>query len=221
MHIMNAESAHSLGRGGKILTKMLNHQGLSLRYAELRRYRNDIATYNAQQNEDGIALPAHFDPGQFTSAGLENWDHEGANVSAHDTVCVLYQDKPVSQTSKPRRSETLVKHGPQAFNETLPCQVLKDFQAPTKRPELPNVFEGNVQLKKSDKTDNTRLADLAWSIARLNLQVKDSPVARIVYARTQTMPSWSATNSVWTTENVHFFLFYLIPSLGIVLFTQR
>ena len=100
MQIMNAESAHSLGRGGKILTKILNHQDLSLSYAELRRYQYDIATYTAQQNEDGIALPAHFDPGQFTSAGLDNWDHEGANVSEHDTVCVLYQNKPVSQTSK-------------------------------------------------------------------------------------------------------------------------
>ena len=120
MHIMNAESAHSLGRGGKILTKMLNHQGLSLSYAELRRYQYDIATYTAQQNEGGIALPAHFDPGQFTSAGLDNWDHEGASVSEHDTVCVLYQDKPVSQTSKLRRSETLVKHGPQGIKETLP-----------------------------------------------------------------------------------------------------
>ena len=181
---------------------MLNHQSLSLSYAELRQYQYEIATYTAQQNEDSIALPAHFDPGKFTSAGLDNWDHEGANVSEHDTVCVLYQDKPVSQTSKPRRSETLVKHGPQAFKETLPCQVLKDFQAPTKRPGLPNVFEGNVQLNKSDKTDNTRLADLAWSIACLNLQVKDSQVAGIVYPQTQTMPSWSATNSVWTTENV-------------------
>ena len=141
---MNAESAHSLGRGGKIFTKMLNHQGLSLSYAELRRYQYDIATYTAQQNEGGIALTSHFDSRQFTSVGLVNWDHEGSSVSEHDTVCVLYQDKPVSQTSKPRRSETLVKHGPQAFKETLPCQVLKDFQAPTKRPELPNVFEGNV-----------------------------------------------------------------------------
>ena len=86
---MNAESAHSPGRGGKILTKILNHQGLSLSYAELRRYQYDIATYTAQQNKDGIALPAHFDPGQFTSADLDNWDHEGANVSEHDTVCVL------------------------------------------------------------------------------------------------------------------------------------
>ena len=170
-------------------------------------------------------MPAHFDPGQFTSAGLDNWDHEGANVSELDTVCVLYQDKPVSQSSKPRRSETLVNHSPQAFEETFPCQV-KDFRAPAKRPELPNVFEGNVQLNKSDKTDNTRLADLSWSIARLNLQIKDSQVAGIMYPRTQTMPPWSATNSVWKTENVPLKQIAFLPvlpysSLGIVLFTQR
>ena len=118
------------------------------------------------------------------------------------TVCVLYQDKPVSQRSKPRQSDTLVKHGPQAFKETLPCQVLKDFQAPGKRSELPNAIEDNVQLNKSDQTDNTRLAELAWSIARLNLEIKDSQVAGIVYPQTQTMPCWSVTNSVWTTEDV-------------------
>lgn len=35
MHIMNAESVHSLGRGGKIVTKILNHQGLAVSYDEL------------------------------------------------------------------------------------------------------------------------------------------------------------------------------------------
>ena len=66
MHIMNAESAHSLGRGGKILTSILNRQGLALSYPELRRYQYDIATYTVQQNEHEVALPAHFDPGEFT-----------------------------------------------------------------------------------------------------------------------------------------------------------
>ena len=38
MYIMNAESVHSLGRGGKIVTTIVNHEGLALSYSELRRY---------------------------------------------------------------------------------------------------------------------------------------------------------------------------------------
>ena len=85
---------------GKIITNILNRQGLALSYGELRQYQYDIATYTAQQNRQDVALPAHFDPGEFTSAAVDNWDHEGANVSEHDTVFVLFQDKPRSQRFK-------------------------------------------------------------------------------------------------------------------------
>ena len=96
MHIMNAESVHSLGRGGKILTTILNHEGLALSYPELRRYQHDLASFTAKTNQNIVALPSHFDPGEFTSGAIDNWDQEGSNVSAHDTVTVLYQDKPKS-----------------------------------------------------------------------------------------------------------------------------
>ena len=81
----------SLGRGGKILTSILNHQGLALIYPELRRYQYDIATYTAQQNKHAVALPAHFDPGELTSLAFDNWDHEGPDVSEHDIACILFQ----------------------------------------------------------------------------------------------------------------------------------
>ena len=60
MHIMNVEGAHSFGHGGKIFTTILNRQGLSLSYSELRRHQYDIATYTAQQNSQSVELPAHF-----------------------------------------------------------------------------------------------------------------------------------------------------------------
>ncbi|KAG0724293.1 hypothetical protein GWK47_040864 [Chionoecetes opilio] len=106
MHIMNAESVHALGRGGKIVTSILNHEGLAFSYTELRRYQHDLASFTAQHNKDHIALPSHFDPGQFTSGAIDNWDHEGARVSEHDTVTVLFQDKPVSSPCKPKISDT-------------------------------------------------------------------------------------------------------------------
>ena len=201
MHIMNAESAHSLGRGGKILTSILNRQGLALSYPKLRRYQYDIATYTVQQNEHEVALPAHFDPGEFTSSAFDNWDHEGTNVSEHDTVCVLFQDRTSSQRFKPKRSDTLVEHGPQAFKETLPCQILQEFESYVKRANLPRSFKGNAEPYTSDDTETKKLTDIAWSMGHLNLDIKDK-VDRIVYPEQQTMPSWSANNAVWTDENV-------------------
>ena len=106
MHIMNAESVHSLGRGGKIVTQTLNHEGLAISYPELRRYQCDLESFTAKHNQHRVGLPSHFDPGQFTSGAIDNWDHEGANVSEHDTVTVLFQDKPPSSMHKPKISDT-------------------------------------------------------------------------------------------------------------------
>ena len=109
---------------------------------------------------------------------------------------------PSSQRFKPKRSDTLVEHGPQAFKETLPCQILQEFKALVKLPDLPSSFKGNEELYKSDDHEKKRLTDIAWSIGRLNLEVEDNQVAHIIYPPLQTMPSWSASNAVWTDENV-------------------
>ena len=101
MSVLNAEYVHSLGHGGKIFVTSLNRQALAMSYTELRRYQHDMAAFTVNQNEVVMKLPAHFDPGNFTSAGMDNWDHEGANSSEHDTVCVLYQHKPKAILSKP------------------------------------------------------------------------------------------------------------------------
>jgi len=142
MHIMNSESVHALGRGGKIVTQTLNHEGLAISYPEPRRYQRDLASFTALHNHDPVALPSHFDPGQFTSGAIDNWDHEGANVSEHDTVTVLYQDKPLSLIQKPKISDTQITHGPQAFKEVLSCQVLSEFYKPAHHPDIPATKNG-------------------------------------------------------------------------------
>ncbi|KAG0716494.1 hypothetical protein GWK47_009541 [Chionoecetes opilio] len=80
MHIMNAESVHALGRGGKIVTSILNMKVWHSVKTELRRYQHDLASFTAQHNKDRIAHQSHFDPGQFTSSAIDNWDHEGTRV---------------------------------------------------------------------------------------------------------------------------------------------
>ena len=153
MHIMNAESVHSLGRGGEIITAILNHERLAPSYLELRRYQHDLASFTAQHNKEIISLPGQFDPGQFTAGAISNWDHEGANVSEHDIVTVLFQDKPPSSTSKPRLFDTDVIHGPQSFKETLKCQVRTDFFKSARRPYLPSSYEvGYVKIFTNPQT---------------------------------------------------------------------
>ncbi|KAG0723281.1 hypothetical protein GWK47_042958 [Chionoecetes opilio] len=159
MHIMNAESVHALGRRGKIVTSILNHEGLALSYMELRRYQHDLASFTAQHNKDRIALPSHFDPGQFTSGAIDNWDHEGARVSEHDTVTVLFQDKPVSSPCKPNISDTQVTHGPQAFKEILPCQILSDFHKSARNPDNPASYK---TLDQKSSTGSAEKLYLIW-----------------------------------------------------------
>ena len=198
MHIMNAESVHALGRGGKIVTQTLNHEGLAISYPELRRYQHDLASFTAQHNEVRVALPSHFDPGQFTSGAIDNWDHEGTNVSEHDTVTVLFQDKPPSSTHKPRMSDTQVTHGPQSFTKVLPCQVLSDFHKPLRRRDIPATYEVPDEVYTSSKADSSKLKNVSWSLARLDATMDQLSI----YPQSQKMPSWSASNSVWTDETV-------------------
>ena len=84
-----------------------------------------MASFTARHNRNRVGLPAHFDPGQYTSVAIVNQDHEEAKTSEHDTVTVLFQDMPhtVNQNSRPRISDTEVIHGPQAFKEVLPSHT--------------------------------------------------------------------------------------------------
>ena len=200
LHIMNAEFAHNLGHGGKIFTSVLNRTGLALSYSALRRYQYDMAQFTALKNKETIALPSHFDPAEFTSGSTDNWDHESENSHEHDTVCILYQNKSRSEMCKPKISDTAVKHGPKAFKGTLPCQVLKELKKPVRHANIPHSYTVDGELYNSDAEVTARVADRAWSISRLDLTAVK--VENMKYPSSQTMPSWSAANSVWTKEDV-------------------
>ena len=81
-------------------------------------------------------MPYHFDPGQFTSGAIDNWDHESINVSEHDAVSVLFQDMSPLLRNKPKISESPVTHGPKAFKDDLPCQVLSNFYKTVHRVDI-------------------------------------------------------------------------------------
>ena len=149
---------------------------------------------HSQLTTTKLQLPSHanFDPGQFTSGAIDNWDHEGANVSEHDTVTVLYQDKSSSSLCKPKMSETQVTHGPQAFKEILPCQVLLEFQKPVTRPDISPTYTVSKETYSSNEAKLAKQKNLAWSLARLD--AKGDSIT--MYPESQTMPLWSASNAV-------------------------
>ncbi len=81
-----------------------------------------------------VPLPSHFDADMFTVAAVDNFDHEEATLSgiggSHDTVSVLFQDKPIISHRKPNISESPIEHGSKVFKHELPCQECKDFIKP-------------------------------------------------------------------------------------------
>ena len=163
LHIMTAQAAHTLGRGGKILTNMLNRTGVSLSYPELRRYQADMAFYTARNNKDSIAIPSNFDPGMFTTRATDNWDHESKNVSEHDTVSVLYQHQPGAHICKPKISDTDIIHGPQSFKDVLHCQKLQLYAKPCRRAEVSNELTIQDEHFSSDHKTVAATTDRAWS----------------------------------------------------------
>ncbi|KAK3864618.1 hypothetical protein Pcinc_029713 [Petrolisthes cinctipes] len=134
-----------------LVTTVVNREGLALSYAELRSYHYSLATYVAHQNREHIALPAHFAPWEFKSGAIDNWDHEGAYVSEHDTVAVLLQNQSPSVPLKPRIAHTDVRHGPPSFKETQPCQVLMEFHKSSQRPALLESYQVNEHVFWSEE----------------------------------------------------------------------
>ena len=59
MHVMNAVWAHSLGNGGSIFTKILNHAGLAISYTELLRYQHDLAAFSVRHGDLNM-IKSHF-----------------------------------------------------------------------------------------------------------------------------------------------------------------
>ena len=203
LSILNAVFAHSLGRGSKIFVKSLNRQGMAISYSELRRYQHDLASFTINHNELDMKLPSHFDPGNYTSAAIDNWDHEGAKSSEHDTVCVLFQHKPSTMLAKPKRSDTCVIHGPKVIREKLQCQNLKEFEDHTRKYELPLSYRGHIEPKISLETRlDRKLTYVAWSLSRLNLEEFRENINNLSYPTAQCMPSWSASNSLWSPDIV-------------------
>ena len=104
---------------------------------------------------DKYFCPSQFDKLEFMIAAFDNFDHEESTLSgiqgSHDTVSVLFQEKPVDVHRKPNIWETNIQKGRIVFQEQLPCQQLHEYTIPAKKPDLPQEYTvsiDRIQLTK-------------------------------------------------------------------------
>ena len=111
LHMMVGESIHQKCRSKTLITSF-NHIGLSVSYHEVIRHHHNLAQYAVKQSPFQVPMPSHFKRDSFTMGAFDNFDHEEATLSgvggSHDTVCVLFQEKPLETPVKPCLSETEV-----------------------------------------------------------------------------------------------------------------
>ena len=87
--IMNAQAIHKASKSKTLMTSF-NHFSLSVSYDELLRHHNDLAKLTVESSRGNVPLPSHFDPGNFTTAAFDNFDHEECTLSGAEVLMTLY-----------------------------------------------------------------------------------------------------------------------------------
>ena len=163
-----------------------------------------------------MPLPSHFDPENFTTAAFDNFDHEECTSSGirgtHDTVAVLFQDKPIQVLRKPNISESPIENGSKVFIDELPCQQFKKLLKPSRKPELPNEFVLSTSLHPMGYAlqQIIKMKAIAWSLSRLDHSETNNETPKAKCDQ-QIMPSWSAFNSVIFEETFNERIVGFIP----------
>ena len=190
LHIMNAQAIHEASKSKTLITSF-NHFSVSVSYDELLRYHNDLAKLTVKSSRGNVPLPSQFVPRNFTTAAFDNFDHEECTSSGiggtHDTVSVLFQDKPIQALRKPKISESPIEYGSIVFNVELLCQELNKFLKPSRKPELPNEFVVSTSLHPMDCAlqQNMNMKDMAWSLFRLDHSDTNNETPKLHYNLTQ------------------------------------
>ena len=201
LHVMNSQIIYELCKSATLLN-LFNHLGLGISYDEILRYHFDLCMYTISQGGE-VPFPSHFDPGAYTTAAFDNFDHLEATTSgmnsSHDTVMVLFQDDTKQAIGKPNISDTPVVHGPKNLNTTLPCQNRLEYFRPAVRPSLSEnyVVSNEIFVLGGELGLQALKKDMGWSLARLELSDNVN-----IKPEVQIMPSWSATNSLLTSETM-------------------
>ena len=128
LHLMAAHNIYDKFKSRELITS-LNRIGVCIGYNEIQRERKSLAHYTFKEGEDwGVPISSHFVKENFTIAALYNFDHTDRSstsgmLSNHDTVTVLFQEKPEVLPSKPKKSDVCIQQSEQS--RKLPCQELR------------------------------------------------------------------------------------------------
>ena len=113
LHLMAAHNIYKKCKSQELIIS-LNRIGVCISYSEIQRERKSLAHYTFKQGEDwGVPIPSHFVKENFAVAALDNFDHTDRSstsgmLSNHDTVTVLFQEKPEVLPSKPKTSNICI-----------------------------------------------------------------------------------------------------------------
>ena len=85
------------------------------------------------------------------------------------------------------------------FHAELPCQKLKTFFSTTKKPKIPEDYVVSTNQCLDDTVlQRVKEKELLWALTRLLIT---NDIGRLsIKSVSQKVPSWSATNSLWTDE---------------------
>ncbi len=69
---------------------------------------------------------------------------------------------------------------------------------------MPKEYDGSVEapVAKMELLKETHVKDVTWSLARMDIREDGDDLHVNARPRHQTMPSWSASNSVWTSKDL-------------------
>lgn len=214
LHTMIGEAIHEKCKSKTLITS-LNHLGVSVSYNEVIRHHQSLAQYALKQSPNEVLIPSHFKTDSYTIGAFDNFDHEESTLSSiggsHDTVCVLFQDKPLDIPVKPCLSETGITRGLKAIQELLPCQKVQSYYKPAKHLDLPSDYEVNSDLftMDKDKTKQYENSDMLWQFLRIARPLSHSSNVITDYELPtpeenleQLVPSWSAFNALSSEEDL-------------------
>lgn len=141
MHLMTGHTVHEKCKSKSLITS-LNKLGVSASYNQIMQARAKLAQYTIKSCSSGISLPSHFVPHHFTTGAMDNFDHEEATLTglqgSHDTVMVLYQEKPKEVPEKKYSPEIVEMKFTKRVTSQLPCQSLRHFHKQSSPLMLPH-----------------------------------------------------------------------------------
>ena len=193
LRLMVAHNIYDKCKSQELITS-LNQIGVCISYNEIQKKRKSLAHYTFKQGEDwGVPIPSHFAKENFTIVVLDNFDHTDRSstsgmLSNHDTVTVLFQEKPKVLPSKPKKSDICIQQSKQS--NKLCSRGKRELI-------LPETF--TVLQEKPNRPRVNRVIDVlnfVLSVIHFGQNLSDADALISTWARCQSLLS-GRTSSIW------------------------